>query len=119
MKRLKSGCGVFRIAAMAAVLGLAGFTLGGCNDAQAGSLFGAGAGALLGQAIGHNTTGTLIGAGAGALTGYIIGNEADKSRSGGAYYYGGGGAYNGCCETRYYEVRSYPPPRHDHCNYDY
>jgi uncharacterized protein YcfJ len=105
-------CRLTAIAATAA----AGLALGGCNDAQAGGFFGAGAGALLGQAIGHNTTGTLIGAGAGALAGYVIGNESDKSRG---YYNSYGGHDHGCCETRCYEVRTYRRPRHDHCNYDY
>ncbi len=35
-------------------------------------------GAVAGQAIGHNTAGTLIGAGAGALTGAVIGNTHDQ-----------------------------------------
>ena len=53
----------------------------GCaNDAQTGSLAGAGIGALAGQAIGGNTGSTLIGAGAGAAAGYIVGNEMDKQR---------------------------------------
>jgi hypothetical protein len=92
-------------------------TLGGCNDAQAGGLLGAGGGALLGQAIGRDTTSTLIGAGAGALTGYIIGNEMDKDRyqRGGRYreYRG----YRGDCpDYGYYEYREY---RHSCRDYDY
>ena len=55
--------------------------LNGCNDAQAGTLIGAGVGALAGQAIGGDTTGTLIGAGVGAGAGYIIGNESDKEKA--------------------------------------
>ena len=55
---------------------------GGCaNDAQTGTLAGAGIGALAGQAIGGNTGATLIGAGAGAVGGYIIGNEMDKKKA--------------------------------------
>jgi phage tail tape-measure protein len=58
-----------------------GMTLaGGCSDAEQGSLLGAGAGALVGQAIGGNTTGTLIGAGVGAAVGYGVGNESDKRK---------------------------------------
>lgn len=53
----------------------------GCNDAQSGSLLGAGVGALAGQAIGGNTEATLIGAGVGAGAGYIIGNESDKEKA--------------------------------------
>ncbi len=48
------------------------------NKAQMGGAGGAGAGAIIGQAIGHNTEATLIGAVAGGLLGYIIGNEMDK-----------------------------------------
>lgn len=60
---------------------IGGSLLGGCNDAQAGALLGAGIGALAGQAIGHDTTGTLIGAAIGTGAGYIIGNESDKERA--------------------------------------
>ncbi len=49
------------------------------DKSEMGALGGAGVGALVGQAIGHNTAGTLIGAGVGLGLGYIIGNEADKS----------------------------------------
>ena len=55
---------------------------GGCatmDKSEMGALGGAGVGALVGQAIGHNTAGTLIGAGVGLGLGYIIGNEVDKS----------------------------------------
>lgn len=48
------------------------------NRAQTGATGGAAAGAIIGQAIGHNTTATLIGAAAGTLIGYIVGNEMDK-----------------------------------------
>ncbi|NLX18629.1 MAG: OmpA family protein [Desulfobulbus sp.] len=40
-----------------------------------GAAAGAGVGAILGQAIGHNTTSTLVGAGIGALLGGIAGNQ--------------------------------------------
>jgi uncharacterized protein YcfJ len=54
----------------------------GCDSAgKSGTLIGAGAGALAGQAIGRDTTGTLIGAGVGAVGGYIVGNEMDKSNA--------------------------------------
>jgi hypothetical protein len=49
------------------------------DKSEMGAVGGAGVGALVGQAIGHNTAGTLIGAGVGLGLGYIIGNEADKS----------------------------------------
>jgi outer membrane protein OmpA-like peptidoglycan-associated protein len=40
-----------------------------------GAAAGAGVGAILGQAIGRNTTGTLVGAGIGAVLGGIAGNQ--------------------------------------------
>lgn len=43
-----------------------------------GAVIGASAGAIAGQAIGHNTEGTLIGLAVGGLLGYITGNEMDK-----------------------------------------
>lgn len=48
------------------------------NKAQMGGLGGAGAGAIVGQAIGHNTESTLIGTAVGTMLGYIVGNEMDK-----------------------------------------
>jgi hypothetical protein len=69
-----------RVAVSAVVLmALVGFL--GCESmdkGEKGGLAGAGLGAIIGQAIGHNTAGTLIGAGVGAGLGYIIGNEMDK-----------------------------------------
>lgn len=51
----------------------------GANKQQTGTgvgaAAGAGIGAILGQAIGHNTTSTLVGAGIGALIGGIAGNQ--------------------------------------------
>lgn len=48
------------------------------NRAQVGAVGGAGAGALIGQAIGHNTEATLIGMAVGSMLGYMVGNEMDK-----------------------------------------
>ncbi len=48
------------------------------NKGQSGALMGAGGGALVGQAIGHNTEATLIGALVGTFIGYMVGNEMDK-----------------------------------------
>ncbi len=45
---------------------------------QVGGVGGAAAGAIIGQAIGHNTEATLLGAAIGGLLGYIVGNEMDK-----------------------------------------
>ena len=61
-------------------LGGAVLMSGGCSDAEAGSLLGAGIGALAGQAIGNNTEGTIIGTAVGAGVGYAVGNESDKRR---------------------------------------
>ena len=47
-------------------------------NTQRGALIGAGAGALLGQAIGGNTAGTLIGLGAGTILGGLVGNAVDQ-----------------------------------------
>jgi surface antigen len=48
------------------------------NRGQTGAMGGAAAGALIGQAIGHNSEATLIGAAVGTMLGYIVGNEMDK-----------------------------------------
>ena len=61
-------------------LAAATLALGGCNDAQSGTLLGAGIGALAGQAIGGDTEATLIGTAVGAGAGYVIGNESDKAK---------------------------------------
>jgi len=47
-------------------------------NTQKGALIGAGAGALLGQAIGGNTEGTLIGLAAGTILGGLVGNAVDQ-----------------------------------------
>lgn len=54
----------------------------GCaTKTESGALIGAGTGALLGQAIGGNTSATVIGAGVGAIAGAAIGeNEDNKDR---------------------------------------
>jgi surface antigen len=63
---------------------LSAFVLGlsGCanqySKGQQGAVFGAGTGAIIGQAIGRNKEATLIGAAVGTMLGYIIGNEMDK-----------------------------------------
>jgi len=65
---------------------LAILSLGACTNmqvqegkkGQVGGVGGAATGAILGQAIGHNTEATLIGAAIGGLLGYIVGNEMDK-----------------------------------------
>jgi hypothetical protein len=47
-------------------------------NTQKGAAIGGAAGALMGQAIGHNTAGTLIGAASGMLLGAVIGNARDQ-----------------------------------------
>jgi len=49
----------------------------GCTKTEEGAAWGAGIGALAGQAIGGDTGSTLIGAGAGALLGGAIGNSQE------------------------------------------
>ena len=49
----------------------------GCNKTEEGAAWGAGIGALAGQAIGGDTGATLIGAGAGALIGGAVGNSQE------------------------------------------
>jgi hypothetical protein len=48
------------------------------RNANNGTLIGAAGGALVGQAIGHNTGGTLIGAGVGAVAGHEIARNRAK-----------------------------------------
>ena len=54
----------------------------GCNKTEQGASFGAGIGALAGQAIGGDTESTLIGAGVGALLGGAIGNDQENQPQG-------------------------------------
>lgn len=48
-------------------------------NTQRGAAIGAGAGALIGQAIGRNTESTLIGLAAGTILGALVGNASDQS----------------------------------------
>ena len=59
---------------------LATTSLLGCTKTQEGAAFGAGIGALAGQAIGGDTGGTLIGAGIGALVGGSMGNDQEQQQ---------------------------------------
>ena len=47
-------------------------------NTQKGAAIGAGAGALMGQAIGRDTEGTLIGLAAGTVLGALVGNAMDQ-----------------------------------------
>ncbi len=86
------------------ILTLIGISLGlllfqGCAETRAekGALLGAGGGALVGQAIGHDTKSTVIGAALGGIAGAAIGDSQDKSRKyyrdqyGHTYYIGNDG----------------------------
>ncbi|OIP50775.1 MAG: hypothetical protein AUK28_01335 [Desulfobacterales bacterium CG2_30_60_27] len=70
----------------AAVLAVFCFTAFACApmnseqyNTQRGAAIGGGLGALLGQAIGHNTQGTIIGLASGAVLGALVGNAQDQS----------------------------------------
>ena len=69
---------LYTLAACSAVL--ASSTLLGCaNNQEAGTVVGAGAGALAGYAIAPNSAlGPVIGAGAGALIGNQVGRDVDR-----------------------------------------
>ena len=47
-------------------------------NTQKGAAIGAGAGALIGQAMGGNTESTLIGLAAGTILGALVGNAVDQ-----------------------------------------
>ena len=49
------------------------------NNAENGLQVGALSGAIIGQAIGHDTQATLVGAAVGSMFGYMVGNEMDKA----------------------------------------
>ncbi len=57
------------------------------NNGLNGLLLGAGGGALIGQAIEHNTEATLIGTAVGTMFGDMIGNEMDKGGGPQVYTY--------------------------------
>jgi len=78
MKKIGGWKRIFGLGVLCMVL-LFGAGCATMDKSEMGALGGAGVGALVGQAIGHNTAGTLIGAGVGLGLGYIIGNEVDKS----------------------------------------
>jgi hypothetical protein len=51
------------------------------NRSVNGLLLGGGTGAIVGQAIGHNTESTIIGATVGGVVGFVIGSEMDRHRT--------------------------------------
>jgi outer membrane lipoprotein SlyB len=69
--------------AILTIIGASLITMTGCastgtSKTTDGALIGAAGGALLGQAIGHNTGSTLAGAAIGGLAGAAIGNNEEK-----------------------------------------
>ena len=60
------------------ITALAATTLLGCNKTEEGAAWGAGIGALAGQAIGGDTGATLLGAGIGAIVGGAVGNSQEQ-----------------------------------------
>ncbi len=73
--------------------------IGGCAEtsAEKGALIGAGGGALVGQAVGHDTKSTVIGAALGGIAGAAIGDAQDtrhkyyRDQYGRTYYIGDDG----------------------------
>ncbi|WP_294954999.1 glycine zipper domain-containing protein [Sulfurovum sp.] len=75
MKKLHT---VILAAAGASMIALTGCASTGTSKTTDGALIGAAGGALLGQAVGHNTGSTLAGAAIGGLAGAAIGNNEEK-----------------------------------------
>ncbi|MEW6428481.1 MAG: glycine zipper domain-containing protein [Thermodesulfobacteriota bacterium] len=76
--------------AIVLTLGMTLLFSGCANKAQTGGAGGAAIGAVMGQAIGHDTKATLLGAAIGGILGYMVGNEMDKedrARLSNAYEY--------------------------------
>ena len=97
---------------VAAVM-LASAALAGCTSPQTpeqragtGALIGGASGALVGQAIGRNTTSTIVGAGAGALLGAVVGSAtAPRGEQMCRYQMPDGRIYTAPCDERYYNQR--------------
>ncbi len=79
------------------------------NNGINGLIFGAGGGAIAGQAIGRNTEATLIGTAVGSLLGYVIGNEIDKG--GGYHRQVGYHSPQPVIHRQQRIVKHYPPPQ--------
>jgi len=71
-------------------------------NTQIGAATGAGAGALIGYGIGHDTQSTLIGAALGGTAGAVIGDAVDTYNGRNGYYYNPNAYY----PNRYYN--NYP-----------
>lgn len=70
-----------KLAACSLVLASSALLVGCANNQEAGTVVGAGAGALAGYAIApHSALGPIIGAGAGALIGNQVGRNVDREQ---------------------------------------
>jgi Glycine zipper len=69
------------VLALAAVLLASGCATHTQTGAAVGGLAGAGAGAVVGHALGNTAAGAVVGAGVGALTGAAIGNSQDEAEA--------------------------------------
>ncbi len=70
---------IFSFIALFALTSCTGMGVQQGKKGQVGAVGGGAAGAIIGQAIGHDTQSTLIGTAIGTMLGYIVGNEADKA----------------------------------------
>ena len=93
----------FLTSVSASLIMMTGCASTGTSKTTDGALIGATGGALLGQAIGHNTGSTLAGAALGGLAGAAIGNNEEKKDK--RYYRDSRGYtyYIGSDGRRYYE----------------
>lgn len=73
--------GVFATALIVVAFLTAGGLASAQNVQKKSTVRGAGIGALLGQAIGHDTEGTLVGGVLGAGVGYVVGDKKEKAQS--------------------------------------
>jgi hypothetical protein len=77
-----------KLAACGLVLASSALLVGCANNQDAGTVVGAGAGALAGYAIApHSALGPIIGAGAGALVGNQVGRNIDRDQYNRHHYY--------------------------------
>ncbi|MEP9399293.1 glycine zipper domain-containing protein [Mesorhizobium sp. KR2-14] len=102
---------LFKITTVVALLAM---VLAGCASTEreqragTGALIGAAGGALVGQALGRNTTSTVVGAAGGALLGAAVGNMTTPKRGGEEmcrYRAHDGRVYTAPCDDRYYNGR--------------
>ena len=96
------------------VVALLAMVLAGCASTEreqragTGALIGAAGGALVGQALGRNTTSTVVGPPAGPQEGAAVGNISTPQRGGEEmcrYRAHDGRVYTAPCDDRYYNGR--------------